>query len=280
MLNLIVCALLLAIAPVRGDQSTSTGFHYRPGFFVQGDSSQVVPTTNLPRMGLVEGKTWHDVQAEIDAKQREGVEVKLIVFLRHGEGIHNVAIAQYGAAWDTVGRDPKYTDAPLTALGMQQAGAASVVLNDAVANGLHLQHVVISPLERTLRTFTIAYQNQTTGITKKPMELAREILGVFTCDKRRSISEKRLEYPDLDFSKIASDEDPWWKADHRETDAEMEVRATKLLEVIFDTTTAQNVGVVSHSVFGAALLRAIGHHEYALDTATFLPLLIERVKTD
>ncbi|CAI5733715.1 unnamed protein product [Hyaloperonospora brassicae] len=279
MLHLIVSALLLAAAPVRSEQAAATGFSYLSGFFVQGSAGPALPATNLPRLGLVEGKTWEDVQAAIDAKEQAGSHVKLIVFLRHGEGIHNVASAKYGAEWDVYGRLPEYTDAPLTALGRQQAQAASEALNTEVANGLRLEHVVISPLERTLRTYSIAYQNQT-AISRAPMELPREILGVFTCDHRRRITEKRVEYPELDFSGIEADEDPWWTPDHRETDAEIELRATKFLEVLFDTSDAHNVGVVSHSVFGAALLRVIGHRNFDLGTATFLPLLIERTASN
>ncbi|KAG6623189.1 Phosphoglycerate mutase family [Phytophthora cinnamomi] len=200
-------------------------------------------------MGLVEGKTWGDVQTAIDARRRNGVRLKLVVFLRHGEGTHNVAIEKYGSdAWNNYYcMLPEFLDAPLTSRGTQQANEASVRLNTEISRGLQLEHVLISPLERALKTFTIVYQSQT-NISSKPSELPREILGVDTCDERRNISEKKLQYPALDFSGFESDADPWWTSGHRETDSELETRANKFLEVVFSNMSTQGVGVISHSV--------------------------------
>ncbi|KAG7395705.1 hypothetical protein PHYBOEH_003310 [Phytophthora boehmeriae] len=240
-----------------------------------------MPVAHAPRMGLRDGKTWQDVQTELDTKNRGGNFTKLVVFLRHGEGTHNVAIDKYGGgAWNAYYcKLPEYLDAPLTLTGIQQAEASSKKLNGEIDSGLQLQHVLISPLERTLRTYTIAYQNQSDKIPSIPLELPREILGVNTCDERRSISEKRVKYPALDFSGFESDADPWWTSNHRETDTEINTRANKFLDLLFNNVSAQSVGVVSHSVFGAALLRVIGHREYNLGTAEFLPLLIEEVES-
>ena len=43
------------------------------------------------------------------------------------------------------------------------------------------------------------------------------------CDKRRSISEIKKQFPGVDFSGIQDDEDVLWKADHRETGPEIKV---------------------------------------------------------
>lgn len=230
-------------------------------------------------MGLIDGKTWHDVQTVISTKQSEGAQLKLVVFLRHGEGIHNAAINKYGSdAWDAYYcKLPEYLDAPLTALGIRQAEKASITLNGEFDEGLLFDHVLVSPLERALKTFTVAYQNQSASINPTSLELPREVLCVHTCDERRNISEKKLQYPLLKFSGFESDADPWWTPNHRETEAEIETRAAAFLNLIFHNMSVQSVGVVSHSVFGAALLRVIGHREYSLGTAEFLPLLIEEV---
>ncbi|RLN54436.1 hypothetical protein BBP00_00008938 [Phytophthora kernoviae] len=259
--------------------AATSRFRYSPGFFIQGEPSHPLPEAHAPRMGLKDGKTWQDVQTEIDAKNRSGTLMKLVVLLRHGEGTHNVAIEKYGSdAWNAYYcKLPVYIDAPLTLTGIQQAETSSLRLNTEINSGLQLQHVLISPLERTLRTYTIVYQNQTAKIPSTPLELPREVLGVDTCDERRSISEKRVQYPDLDFSGFDSDADPWWTSNHRETDNEINSRASKFLDLLFYDISAKSVGVVSHSVFGAALLRVIGHREYSLGTAEFLPLLIEEL---
>ncbi|KAG7393988.1 hypothetical protein PHYBOEH_005943 [Phytophthora boehmeriae] len=271
---LAVCWAILLVSRVT---EAATRFRYAPGLFVQGDPTLPIPAAHPPRMGLMDGKTWQDVQTEVESKNRGGTLTKLVVLLRHGEGIHNVAIEKYGVdAWNSYYcRQPEFLDSPLTSKGIQQAESASVMLNAEISSGLQLQHVLISPLERTLRTYTTAYKNQSDKIPSTPLELPREILGVNTCDERRSISEKRNEYPALDFSGFESDADPWWTPNHRETDPEIEARANRFLDVLFHNFTAQTVGVVSHQAFGAALLRVIGHREYRLATAEFLPLLIE-----
>ncbi|KAK1948583.1 putative phosphoglycerate mutase [Phytophthora citrophthora] len=254
-----LCVLLLLVSEVHGVQAASSRFRYKSGFFVQGERSLPVPASNPPRMGLVEGKQWQDVHSELETK-RDGVTLmKLVVFLRHGEGTHNVAIEKYGSdAWNAYYcKLPEYLDAPLTANGVNQAEEASERLNAEINNGLRLEHVLISPT---------------------PLELPREILGVETCNKHRSISEKRRQYPNLDFSSFEADEDPLWTPGHRETNAEIETRASTFLTRIFNMS-AQTVGVVSHSVFGAALLRVIGHREYSLGTAELLPLLVEEYST-
>ena len=43
------------------------------------------------------------------------------------------------------------------------------------------------------------------------------------CDKRRSISEIKKQFPGVDFSGIHDDEDVLWKSDHRETGPEIKV---------------------------------------------------------
>ncbi|KAF4143535.1 Histidine phosphatase superfamily (branch 1) [Phytophthora infestans] len=277
MLLTVVCALLLLGTSVRGQQAASSRLRYRPGYFIQGDPSHPIPASNPPHMGLLDGKTWRDVHAEMNKRRLGDTRMKLVIFLRHGEGTHNVAIEKYGSdAWNTYYcKLPEYLDAPLTATGIQQAEKASATLNTEIENGLQVEHVLVSPLERALRTFTIAYRNQTSSISSTPLELPREILGTHTCDERRNISEKRMQYSQLDFSGFESDADPWWTQDHRETNAEIETRATKFLKHIFNNYSVRSVGVVSHSVFGAAVLRVIGHPEYNLGTAEFLPLLIE-----
>ncbi|GMF19007.1 unnamed protein product [Phytophthora lilii] len=262
-----------------GFQTVSTSWRYTSGFFVQGDPTLPSPISNAPRMGLVEGKTWHDVQNELDMKQQSGVQTRLVVFLRHGEGTHNVAIEKYGSdAWNSYYcKLPEYLDAPLTSKGVEQAMEASQRLNSEIETGLRIEHVLISPLERALRTFIIAFHDQAARTSSIPLELPREMLGVDTCDQRRNISEKRLQYPHLDFSSFTSDADPWWTPNHRESDAEIEARASKFLDLMFHNVSASTIGVVSHSVFGAALLRVIGHREYNIGTAEFLPLLIEEI---
>ncbi|KAL8010619.1 putative histidine phosphatase superfamily, clade-1 [Plasmopara halstedii] len=274
------CALLLVKTSVHGQPATSSHYRYVPGYFLQGLPDQPVPPSYPPHMGLLDGKKWQDVQAELAVERPGGAQVKLVVFLRHGEGIHNVAMEKYGGeAWNAYyTKLPEFIDSPLTDKGIQQAENASTILNTEISEGLLLNHVLVSPLERALRTFTVAYQNQSANINHFSLELPREMLGIHTCDQRRKISEKRLQYPQLEFCGFESDEDLLWTPNYRESDAEIDIRATKFLDTIFNLPS-KNVGVVSHSVFGASLLRVIGHRAYTIGTAEFLPLLIEKTTT-
>lgn len=90
---------------------------------------------------------------------------ELILAKRHGEAEHNVAAALRGreeyAKWD-------YEDAPLTALGKEQAAATREKLFPSTtassidplsASVFKPQLVVVSPLTRTLQTASIITNN-------------------------------------------------------------------------------------------------------------------------
>ncbi|DBA00389.1 TPA: LOW QUALITY PROTEIN: hypothetical protein N0F65_000574 [Lagenidium giganteum] len=266
-----------AVVPQRHPKQSVFTLRYVPGFFAQGTTSTPVPQPYVERMGLLPGFSWADVDKYMAERARCGVRCKLVLFLRHGEGIHNVGIAQYGPeTWDICYRYlARYTDPSLTQLGQQQARNASVMLdNEVTKGGLRLDQVIVSPFERTLKTFALAYEHQQT-IPTKCVELAREIMGVATCDKRNSITPKTKDYPHIDFSGCPTDEDSWWSADHRETDDELDERARMLLRYVFDECSATRVGFVSHSILAVACLRVLGHRRYPLATAEFVPLLIE-----
>ncbi len=56
--------------------------------------------------------------------------------------------------------------------------------------------------------------------------------GPSKCDKRRSISQARSQFPAIDFSLIATEEDAWWdKQRVPETENAVQERALKFLQV-------------------------------------------------
>ncbi|CAH0516210.1 unnamed protein product [Peronospora belbahrii] len=89
------------------------------------------------------------------------------------------------------------------------------------------------------------------------MENCREILGCHICDKRRSVSELKLKFPDVDFSAIKDEEDMLWTPTHRETDEEMQARAKRFLVELFQKIPEQRIAVVTHSVFMESINAAI-----------------------
>ncbi|KAF4143530.1 Histidine phosphatase superfamily (branch 1), partial [Phytophthora infestans] len=279
--TLLLVLVALVIAPFQAlsppsESNVPFTLRYVPGFFKQGTPSVEIPPSNSRHLGLLDNVTWTDVDAYIAARAAQGVDVKLFLFLRHGEGLHNVAEATYGTeAWDRFySKLAKYTDAKLTKLGMQQAVKASERIDEELKRGLSLEEVVVSPLERTLHTAMIACQNHH-EIPKRSMEWPRETIGVCTCDLRGTISAKAELYPSIDFSDIWSDADPWWTPDHRETELHINDRARIFLNRVFYGHKSVRVGVVTHSGLTTAAMRVIGHRKYSVATAEVIPFLLE-----
>lgn len=248
------------------------------GFFAQ--DNETVDTFDAAistRMGLLEGKTWADVNELINRSQTHGPKVKLILLLRHGEGLHNADKARVGdQAWENEFQFlPEYIDAPLTALGVTQSKAAAYLLEEQLATGgeLQLERVIVSPLDRTLETYAHVFANLT-QLPATAMEITRETLGVCPCDQRKAMRDKVINYPQVDFSGIKDEEDVLWTAEHRESDTEIEVRALKFLNEVYWNHQDDRITVVSHSGFSRACFRALGHRHYRPQNAEFIPLLL------
>ncbi|KAG7388079.1 hypothetical protein PHYPSEUDO_013198 [Phytophthora pseudosyringae] len=270
-------APLAAVTPP--DEATEPfTLRYVPGFFKQGTPSVDVPPSNPEHLGLLDNVSWTDVDAYINTRAAQGVAVKLLLFLRHGEGTHNVAEAMYGTeAWDRYYRKlAEYTDAKLTPLGVQQAERASERIDLELERGLKIDEVVVSPLERTLHTAMTAFQSHK-EIPKRSMEWPRETIGVCTCDLRGTTSSKAAQYPSVDFSDIWSDADPWWTPDHRETERHINDRARVFLTRVFYGHKATRAGVVTHSGMTTAAMRVMGHRKYSVATAEVIPFLLEDI---
>ena len=277
-----------AMATPRRISADDFRLRYVPGFFVHGSRNSSASSSNAPyppRMGLLDGVQWADLLQQAPSKDGTCAKqkaTKLVLFLRHGEGIHNVATAQHGAAaWDShVSKLPEYVDAPLTPLGVDQARDARCMLDHEVQHGgLQLDGVVVSPLDRTLDTYATAFANQQ-GTPAVVLELARETLGVAQCDRRKPRGPKQAAFPALDFGGVTDDADPWWRPDDRESDAQIDARARALLHHLFYERPEQAIAVVAHSGISRAALRVVGHPFYHPKNAEFVPLLLVEATTD
>jgi hypothetical protein len=58
------------------------------------------------------------------------------------------------------------------------------------------------------------------------------VMQVHPCDKRRSITEIKKQFPGVDFTMVADDEDTLWKPDVRESPAEIKVRSMPALHML------------------------------------------------
>ncbi|KAL9263172.1 Phosphoglycerate mutase-like protein [Drosera capensis] len=194
---------------------------------------------------------------------------KTIHLVRHAQGVHNIEGDKNYKAY----MKPEYFDAPLTPLGWQQVENLRKHVHDS---GLFksIELVVTSPLLRTMQTAVGVFggEGYTDGMTVLPLmvanagfsersaissfncppvvavELCREHLGVHPCDQRRSMSEYQYLFPAIDFSQIESDEDILWKANVRETKAEVAARGLEFMNWLC-TREEREIAVVTHSGF-------------------------------
>ncbi|CAI0464117.1 unnamed protein product [Linum tenue] len=137
---------------------------------------------------------------------------KVLHLVRHAQGVHNVA----GAKDHSALMSPEYFDAQLSPLGCQQV---QDLRNYVVSSGIlgKIQLVITSPLSRTMETAVRVFDTKPNrasvhnggeaeemlDVNYPPIlayELCRERLGLHPCDKRRTVTEYRSLYPDVDFS--------------------------------------------------------------------------------
>merc|ERR1712183_808628 len=131
-------------------------------------------------------------------------DVKVVHFIRHGEAEHNVAARRHGCQEY---RNWAYLDAPLTEKGRGQARDAQKV----VLAQMKPQVVLVSPLTRTLQTAEEVYKPLMDSSEGKPRfevcEGVRERIGHHPCDKRRTVSELKPQFPQFSFDAILDEED-------------------------------------------------------------------------
>lgn len=187
---------------------------------------------------------------------------KTVHFIRHGEGYHNIGLAN--------------PDARLTPKGWQQAVALRKhMLKFEVTRGVQL--VIMSPLMRALETAAGvmgdgANHNSGTAVlmlgqqevkntqaTQEAMyarpglryaahELCRERMGPSPCDSRRPRSEAAAVFPGVDFSLIVDDADTLWRPGYAEDEAAVATRGRQFLQYLMSLEES-NVAVVTHSAF-------------------------------
>ena len=96
------------------------------------------------------------------------------------------------------------------------------------------------------------------------LELVREQIGGNPCDRRRSVSEYKSEFPGVDFSLVEEEHDVLWKPgrENREPEPELRARAGRFLHWCFEREE-DSIIVVTHSAFMSNLMieYCMGGHE-------------------
>ena len=138
----------------------------------------------------------------------------------------------------------KWHDARLTPHGESQARA----LRPTMA-AQRVDVVLTSPLSRTIQTALLAVPEGPPFVVE---DGCRERNGTHPCDKRRSRSELRADFPQLVLDNLASEEDDSW-TEAREPEHHLNERAGRFCATLA-ARPEEYIAVVTHNDFLTALL--------------------------
>lgn len=135
-------------------------------------------------------------------------------------------------------------DARLTDTGKAQATALAPSLV-----GTPIDVVLVSPLSRAIQT---AYLAIAPGPPFVVEELVRERNGTHPCDKRRSKTDLKADFPDLDVSTLKAEEDDSW-TETREPFEQTVGRAEALIAALAKRSET-SIAIATHNDWLQALL--------------------------
>lgn len=218
---------------------------------------------SLPSTTLAIQKNTSFASRNLSSSSTMPVIQKKLFLLRHGQAVHNPRAEKAkdeGCSHDTfiqIMKEDDALDAPLTALGQQQA------IDNRIRNGHKLGNielVVSSPLSRALCTadlticpekgLTIDGKHDGDNVIVKPprivIEDLREINGYLLNAKRRSKDELIAEFHDSwDFTSLTSNHDDLW-TDELESQKSCAERCYKGLIHLMAERQEQEMLMVAH----------------------------------
>ncbi|CAH8357800.1 unnamed protein product [Eruca vesicaria subsp. sativa] len=185
---------------------------------------------------------------------------KTLYLVRHAQGIHNVELEKKGEIGDAH-LSPKLFDAPLSPKGIQQVSEQrKQILESGLLNTVEL--VITSPLRRAMETAVGIFRgHKDINLSHNfppilALEICRERMGLYPCDRRESISTRRICFPEIDFTMVESDEDALWREEERENLEEVSARGLRFLKWLWERPEKE-IAVVSHGIFLQQTLRAL-----------------------
>ncbi|XP_010544449.1 PREDICTED: phosphoglycerate mutase-like protein 1 [Tarenaya hassleriana] len=192
-----------------------------------------------------------------------------LYLLRHAQGIHNVELEEKRET----ALSPKLFDAELSPKGLQQVKELRKRIHES---GLldKIELVITSPLQRTMQTAmgvfgkdsgkhadevrreTSTAQHSTVIFPPiMALELCRERMGLYPCDRRKGIGEYMDRFPEIDFSMIENEEDVSWQSEKREDLVEVAARGLQFLKWVLERPEKE-IAIVSHGIFLQQTLHA------------------------
>jgi len=228
----------------------------------------------------------------LKTKAKNGHKYKLLILLRHGEGMHNYA------KWELFGPDEwnanqstdlKWKDPELTQTGVAQAKA---LLDELKCLQSYLQLVISSPLKRALQTASYAVlpflqqppkQNDDHKHTHKVpiivLEYTRERVNRHACDSRNDFSVIQSEWKEFDFEYEAfeTNQDNQWNGKEDERRESLWSRSAKFMDCVWSRD--EDVILYSgHCDFIMSLMEVIVDMPfYKPPNAFFFPIIITTV---
>jgi broad specificity phosphatase PhoE len=173
--------------------------------------------------------------------------IKSIHFVRHAEGVHNVAGRTIPKGYLLQENE----DAWLTHHGIEQCKMLhSQLCSDAEHAVSGAQLLLVSPLKRTLQTATLSFPHLIHRFPWLALECIREQMGLHPCDRRKPISHHQPNFSHVDFALIGEDEDTLWPRypSEREPDLHVVQRAEAFVNWLRDREETSII-VVTHSAF-------------------------------
>lgn len=212
--------------------------------------------------------SWPGDQGEAKGSIPDGW--KLVYFIRHGEGFHNVTARESkykcdcrnGPSGKCPYLDPRLLDPDLTDVGEDQASQLGL---ETPSLKLQPKLFIVSPLRRAARTALLAWphlaggKNGDEGTPKVPfvaLPKAREQSGLHMCDKRRNKGDIAKDMPQLDLSRMKDEEDAYFTPGARETDAALIQRCYDVLMEV-ETLDYDTVCIATHSTWLLATFNAV-----------------------
>lgn len=188
---------------------------------------------------------------------------KIVHFVRHAEGHHNVA----GRKNPVFGyMSEELVDAQLTPKGIEQCEALRQKAKSSLRN---VELVVTSPLRRTMQTAMYTFPFLKGAIPWIAIEHVREQTGLHPCDRRLSITEHKENFPFIDFDLVENDSDPLYSLyTLREPAIDVQRRGRDFMRWL-QSRPEKEIIVVSHAGYLRQLFRGVLHFSNAKDAEEF-----------
>ncbi|KAH7101027.1 phosphoglycerate mutase-like protein [Auriculariales sp. MPI-PUGE-AT-0066] len=246
--------------------------------FIQDRPDHVPSAEQIPeRFGLV-ANDWPDV-AKMNSSAGPNVKYKLLFIARHGEGVHNAASRKFGKEvhhWAYLEGDEELKwgpDPELVELGAQQARMAHEAWRKY--SPPEPQTLYSSPLRRALQTCSITFPGGRRSCSRCDI---RELVTGFSCDYRLPNSTVASVYPQHDFSRIFSENDPY--AGLRETHEQLHERVKKVVDGIFESDDSHVISITAHGDWMKTASGILGRKKYRIPTGGAVAFLIKATFTN